>query len=360
MNYSIVGLRRQFNWMGKHSGYDLLCSAIAQLSTQNTFHSVWQNPDKPIPRGTNRLLRPLAKGVKSSPSYNLTSTYAEAKLLFEAWRKQYEVLHITYVENQFGIIADWRKYLSSKIIGTAHQPPSWWRLLHKFPDSVSALDALIVPARSQVEYFESYLPGRVFYIPHGIDTNFFCPKMTQNESAEELRCIYVGIHLRDIATLSKIVDQVLLENPNVQFDLVIPRKNRNYKDPSQIKLARHNQVHWHADLSDEQLRSLYQNASMLVLPLFDCTANNAVLEAMASGLPIISNNVGGMQDYTHSNFASLFPIEDVQGMTKAIIDLLDNPDKCTEKGNKAREYAINYFQWSTVAAQTYEIYEKLL
>ena len=29
MNYNICWLRRQFNWMGEHSGYDLLCSAIA-------------------------------------------------------------------------------------------------------------------------------------------------------------------------------------------------------------------------------------------------------------------------------------------------------------------------------------------
>ena len=128
----------------------------------------------------------------------------------------------------------------------------------------------------------------------------------------------------------------------------------------QLKLARHKQVHWHTDLSDEALRSLYQNAKMLVLPLFDCTANNALLEALACGLPIVSNNVGGMQDYTDPSFAHLLPIEDVEGMTNAINDLLDNPEKCLDRGCKAREFATNNFQWSKVAAQTYEVYKKLL
>jgi len=360
MNYNICWLRRQFNWMGKHSGYDLLCSAIAQLPHQNTYHSVWQIPDQPLPKGTTGVLRRIARGAKCSPTYNLTSTYAEIRLLLESWRKKSEIIHITYVENQLGILPEWRKYLSSKMIGTAHQPPSWWRLRHKFPANVSALDALIVPARSQVEYFEQYLPGRVFYVPHGIDTKFFCPQIKQNQSSEELRCVYVGIHLRDTQTLAKIVDQVVLNRPNVHFDLVIPRQNRNYKDPSHIKLARHNQVHWHSDLSDEQLRNLYQNAKMLVLPLFDCTANNAVLEALACGLPIVSNNVGGMQDYTDPRFAHLLPIEDVEGMTNAINDLLDNPEKCLDRGRKAREYTEKNFQWSKVATQTYEIYKKLL
>jgi len=360
MSYNICWLRRQFKWMGKHSGYDLLCSAITDLTSQNTYHSIWQNPDQPLPKGITRILRRLTREVKCSPTYDLTSTYAEIQLFLKAWRQKSEIVHITYVENQLGIIPGWRKYLSGKIVGTAHQPPSWWRLRHKFPESVSALDALIVPARSQIDYFEQYLPGRVFYVPHGIDTDFFCPRADLNQSSPDLRCVYVGIHLRDIGTLAKIVDRVLVAKPNVHFDLVVPRRNRNYKDPSQMKLARHKQVHWHTDLSDEELRNLYQNAKMLVLPLFDCTTNNAVLEALACGLPIVSNNVGGMPDYTNSSFASLFPIEDFEGMTNAIIDLLDNPKKCTDKGNKAREYAINYFQWSTVAAQTYEIYEKLL
>lgn len=360
MNHSICWLRRRFNWMGEHSGYDLLCNAIATLPSNNGYHSIWHSPEKPLPRGTSRLISRVSKGVKSSPTYNLSSTYAEVKLFLEAWRKQPELIHITYVENQLGMIADWRQYLRSKIIGTAHQPPSWWRLQHKFPSSISALDALIVPARSQLYYFEQYLPGRVFFIPHGIDINFFCPKVELNQSFKKPRCIFVGIHLRDIATLSKIVDQVLLAKPHVQFDLVIPSKNRNYQEPSQIKLAQYDQVHWHTNLSDEQLRNLYQNATLLVLPLFDCTANNAVLEAIACGLPIISNNVGGMPDYTDSSFASLFPIEDIQGMTNAIIDLLENPEKCIEKANKAREYATNHFSWSKVAAKTYEIYEKVI
>ena len=149
MNHKICWLRLQFPWMGKHSGYDLLCSAIAHLPAQNTYYSIWQNPNRPFPKGTTRFVRYCYKRAKPSSMYALDSTAGELKLLWKNWLEKPHLSHICYVENQLGIIPQWRKLFSGKIIGTAHQPSGWWRLTHKYPETIAALDGLIVVSKSR-------------------------------------------------------------------------------------------------------------------------------------------------------------------------------------------------------------------
>jgi glycosyltransferase involved in cell wall biosynthesis len=279
--------------------------------------------------------------------------------LWHSWRKKPDLIHLNYVENQLGLVPQWRKRLPGKIIGTAHQPAGWWRLAHNYPETLSTLDALIVPASQEVAYFEQYLPRRVFYIPHGVDTDFFSPK-SEDKPNTQFRCIYSGKHLRDLETLAKVVDTVLGRNPKIQFDILIPKKSRDRHSPTFIRLARHSQVHWYANLSDEELRELYRNSSALVLPLIDCTANNALVEAISCGLSVISNDVGGLRDYTRDSFASLFPIGDVEGMSQRILELFDDFDLCSAKGKAARQFAEDNLQWSSIAHQTLDVYEKIM
>ena len=360
MNPKILWLRERFNWMGQHSGYDQVCEAIAKLQSGN-YQSVWREPDKPLLPGSYRLLSFLASRTKSSPYYTPHSIAAEISILWKSWFQGTDLVHITYVENQLGILSNWSQRLFPKVIGTVHQPASWWRMLHPYPDRISSIEALIVCASKEIAYFEQYLPGKVYFIPHGVDIAFFRPKPeTTNFKIDKNspRCVFSGKWLRDIQTLATVIEKVIAQNPGIGFDMIVPSHSRD--DPLFFRIARHEQVSWHANLSDEQLREIYQQANMLVLPLLDCTANNALLEAIACGLPIISNDVGGLPDYTRDTFADLLPVGDVEGMTSAILNLADDIEAQKTRGNAARLFAEKNLSWDRVAAQTLEIYHKVI
>jgi glycosyltransferase involved in cell wall biosynthesis len=358
MDLDILWLRERFGWMGKHSGYDLVCDAIAKHQPGN-HRSVFRRSNRSLPKISRRYLSRLAAKTKTGPKYDMYSAATEIEAFAKSFLQKPDLVHINYVENNLGILPSWSQRLSLTIVGTAHQPLSWWRLWHRHPNNISKLDGLIVPASREVAYFEEYLPGKVYFILHGVDINFFKPSAEKIDS-DVPRCIFSGRWLRDTETLAYVVDRVLAKNPKIQFDIILPYNSRTYGDSSLLKMARHDRVCWHAGLSDKELLKIYQRASMLVLPLLDCTANNALLEAIACGLPVISNNVGGLPDYTRDSFADLLPVGDVEGMTDAILKLADDPQEIQRRSLEARSFAEQNLNWEKIAIQTLEVYEKVL
>lgn len=355
----IIWLREYFSWMGSHSGYNQLFDVIERVD-KGDYKSVYKNPNKRSKIQT-RVLSRISRSAQASPFYELSSAALELAALWKIFCQKSQLIHITYIENQLGILPKYIQNGSPFLVGTAHQPASWWRLVHEFPKCLCSLDALIIPASCDVSYFEDFLPGRVHFIPHGVNTDFFRPQ-EEDLSSPSLhhspRCVFAGRWLRDIRTLAEVIESVLAQNPGIQFDMLVPRDAR--QDPDFFRIARHDQVKWHSGISDEQLLMLYQKASLLLMPLIDCTANNALIEAIACGLPIVSSHVGGVPDYAQDTFADLFAIGDTQGMTEAVLRLADSPEERQIRGQAARTFAEENLRWDKIAAQTVEVYDKVL
>jgi glycosyltransferase involved in cell wall biosynthesis len=355
----VMWIRERFQHMGLHSGYDQLCKDGNTWSDVQC-QSILRDLDQQVPFVCRKILNQLIKRNSFSPGYEVRSAYAELRALLSCVFSTPDIVHVSYIENNLGFLDRYSKKFNYRLLATVHQPSSWWRLSHPHPESVSKLDALIVLAKSDIDYFDEFLPGKVHFIPHGVDTSFFHPK-TDNLGlevhAEFPRCVFSGAWLRDLDTLSIIIDKLLKINEYIHFDLIIPLASRN-RD-SLYRLASHERVKWHANLSDENLRNIYQDASLLVLPLLDCTANNALLESMSCGLPIVSNAVGGIVDYTTPDFASLLPCGDIDGFVNAILELVENQNLGKSRGAAARSYAVEYLDWKVIAKSTLNLYYQI-
>jgi glycosyltransferase involved in cell wall biosynthesis len=164
----------------------------------------------------------------------------------------------------------------------------------------------------------------------------------------ELKCLFVGTHLRDLDTLAAAV-KLLRSEMELRFVVVTRRENF-------ARFSGLERVECHSGVSDDFLLDLLQRSDLLVFPLLDCTANNTLLEAMACGLPVVTTDLPGVRDYVSKECAILTPKGDAEGLAAAVLSLKHNPNRLAEMAAASRLRAMD-FRWENIARQTAEIYE---
>lgn len=153
-------------------------------------------------------------------------------------------------------------------------------------------DAISVVASGQRAWFESrgYPSHRILLTLHGVDTGYFRPDPDRSPTPEDrpLRGLLVGATERD----HEMAAQVMRALPHGVMTLDVatkPYPHPAYQDVPNVRLLSHQ--------DDAALLRAYQSADLLMMPLLDATANNAILEAMACGTPVVTNRTCGTADY---------------------------------------------------------------
>lgn len=114
---------------------------------------------------------------------------------------------------------------------------------------------------------------------------------------------------------------------------------------------------------ENNLKSLYYKAAdIFCLPSTKSTESFGIsnLEAMASGVPIVASNIGGIPDVVDDGINGLLvPPKNPEKLAYAIIYLLNNEETRVHMGKKGREKVQNY-SWRMVAEETEKIYNEVL
>jgi glycosyltransferase involved in cell wall biosynthesis len=232
-----------------------------------------------------------------------------------------------------------------KTVVTFHQPPQIlresvnWNLLRW-------VDHIVLVSRCQLPFFLPHVPeDRLHVILHGVDTDFFRPPRSRNDTGG-FRCITVGHWLREWNVLRQIVGAL----PDMRFDVVTSFETGLGALPN---------VHIHQNINDDTLAELYRAADVLLLPLSDSTANNALLEGMASGLPIVATELPGVRNYLPEAGGVLVPDNSVERFVMTLQSLRQNVQLRRTMGSSARARA-EQLAWPRLISEYEALYAKVL
>jgi glycosyltransferase involved in cell wall biosynthesis len=123
---------------------------------------------------------------------------------------------------------------------------------------------------------------------------------------------------------------------------------------------------------DQALPSLYRRAEVLALPSVHHTCYGrqirvsellglVVLEAMASGTPVVCSRLGGLVEVVqHGITGFLVEPGNVAELHERLAELLRDPALARRMGQSARELVLERFTWQACAQRCLAAYEELL
>lgn len=111
----------------------------------------------------------------------------------------------------------------------------------------------------------------------------------------------------------------------------------------------------------EDMPGTLAQTDIFCLPSYREGVPNALIEACACGLPIVTTDVPGCRDVvTHGVNGLLVPVKDAFALADALETLLTSPELRQSMGTAGREIAINKFSITKVNAETLSVYKLLL
>lgn len=314
---------------GGHSGYIQFVRHLDCERYRTVLHST-PDSDEGLPVWM-KLVRPWLKRFIQRgrmPWYKLSDLNAELMAFAHCLSGRHDIVHFLDGEHSGQFLPFLLRLagLSNvRTVATFHQPPGVAnellnsKLLHRF-------DQVVLVSPSQLSYFRQHVAeDRLHIILHGVDTEFFHPAPIPNRTSA-IRCITVGHWLRDWDVFRAVAGAMSA----TKFDVV---SGGNMVFDGLPNVRTHNAV------EDAALAWLYRAADVLFLPLIDSTANNGLLEGIASGLPVVASNLDAVRAYLPGGEGVLVSGNRPQGFIDALTWLAGDADARVKMGQRARARA---------------------
>jgi glycosyltransferase involved in cell wall biosynthesis len=312
-------------------------------------------------------------------------SFALSSIIF-LWRKRkdFQILHFLLVSFPNSLVALAMKLLGKRVLvkiagaGVLSRGNPSVRLIRNF--ILRRMDGFLATTDEIAREFQGagFDPRRIHRIPNGVDTGHFSPlagpeKKNQHRALnlpEEGKIILYagrisaekGPHLLLEAWLRLAggfpdLFLVIIGSGQFQGQNVEPRMDQLLSEPA-ARVFRE-RVFRRGEIPD--LAPYLKAADLFALPSVQEGLSNALLEAMAAGLPVVATRLPGtVEALGGSEGAVLVAPGEVQELTRGLEEMLSVPGRWPEAGGENRKRAVEKFSLAEVARKYSELYDSLV
>ncbi|MBI4436482.1 MAG: glycosyltransferase [Candidatus Omnitrophica bacterium] len=295
------------------------------------------------------------------------------KLVTLMRKEKVQIVHThLWGANVWGRIAAWLAGVPVRI-ATEHGIQEWRGPLHRFADKVLSLlchKIIFVAEMVRQEFCKvtSVAERKCTVIPNGIDTERFKPdpdclrwRKELGFSVEKKIALSIGRlapeKRHDI--FLKALKEPSLARTDLNLILVGEGQEREELLRLKARLGLDGRVQFLGER--ENVEGIYRSADLFVLTSSREALSLAVLEAMATELPVIVSRVGDharlIQDGQNG---FLISVGDVKALSGKIAYLLDHPEEAKRIGKEARKTVLSHYSREKLLRDTEKLYEELL
>jgi glycosyltransferase involved in cell wall biosynthesis len=216
-------------------------------------------------------------------------------------------------------------------------------------------------------------PAKTTVVPYGVDTARFAP---DPEARRERRAaLGVSASMLLVAAAGRLVSKkgfeylidALARVPNAVLVLAGDGSLREDLQRRAASSGVRERVRFLGDRTQDDVAALFSAADVIVAPsVRDDAGNvdglpNVVMEALASGTPLITTRAGGIGAVVEDGVTALVvPERDIHGIAGALTRIRDEPALAARIGAAARALVAQRFGWDRTAEQFESVYSAAL
>ncbi len=193
-------------------------------------------------------------------------------------------------------------------------------------------------------------------IPNGVDTDRFRP-LTENRNGGRVRLGFVGrlVYQKGLDVLLQALALLPVET-DWRLEIVGDGDSRKHLETMAHDLDLYGKVHFAGWKERSELPGIYRQIDLFVLPSRDEGMPNVVLEAMASGLPVIASRVAGNEELViEGQTGYLTPSEDPAALSRVLAESIGNTELRQQMGRAGRALVEARYTWRRVAEAYLEL-----
>jgi len=191
-------------------------------------------------------------------------------------------------------------------------------------------------------------------VPNGVNVDTY--RMREDIKTEEkVKILFVSrlIERKGLQFIIPEMDRILSStSKKVHFDIVGDGPYREELERMVVQYKMEDSVTFLGHKEKEEIALYYQIADLFILPSKKEGMPNVVLEAMASGLPIIMTPCEGSKELIDGNGI----VTEIESFADCIIKYINDDEMRRDAAQKSRKRALELFSWE----KTVDDYERII
>lgn len=257
----------------------------------------------------------------------------------------------------------WKLITKKRLVVTVHMDPvgvGFYKYLFKIERFVlrtliQSADAIRISTEQFAKdpLFSKVKKEKITIIPFGIDLKRF----RIEEHKDKFIFLFVGRlsrthYFKGVELLLRAFKTVAEKNTDTELWIVGDGDERKNYEHLAEKFKIMKRVRFLGAVADDELPHIYRQASVMVLPSTDTseTFGLVLLEAMASGVPVIASRLPGVDTVVNSfDVGQLVEPGDEVELTEVLQHAAEHQDLWRSRSRAARVRAEEYGDWSGIA-----------